>query len=145
MQTAMPSLQTEIEHRLAAVEPEVEVLLAERASANRVRLVIDHPNGVDLRLCERVTSHLRELLDDSGLEVSSPGPRRPLTRPDHYQRFVGRKARVRTREPRDGLRSFTGELVAASEETVTVAADGGVVSIPYDDIHRGNLVDEDGD
>jgi ribosome maturation factor RimP len=141
----MPPLQTEIEHRLAAVEPEVEVLLAEQASANRLRLVIDHPDGVDLGLCERVTGHLRELLEDYGLEVSSPGPQRPLTKPDHYRRFVGRRARVRTRQPRDGHRSFTGKLVGASDDEVTVAADAGVVSIPYDEINRGHLVaDEEG-
>ena len=55
----------------------------------RLRLFIDHPGGVDLALCERVTAHLRDLLVDYGLEVSSPGPERPLTKPDHFRRFVG--------------------------------------------------------
>ena len=107
-----------------------------------MRLFIDHPNGVDLALCERVTGHLRDLLVDFGLEVSSPGPQRPLTKPDHFRRYVGRRARVRTRTPRDGRGSFTGELVGASDEEVTVAADGGVVSIPYSEIGRSNLVEE---
>ena len=133
--------QADIEDRLSAVEPDVEVLVAEQVSASRVRLVIDHPDGVDLALCERVTHHLRDLLAETGLEVSSPGPRRPLTKPDHFRRFVGRRARVRTREERDGHRSFTGELVGASDEEVTVAADSGVVTIPYADINRGNLLE----
>ena len=47
---------------------------------------------------------------------------------------------MRTREPRDGHRSFTGELVGASDEEVTVAADAGVVSIPYSEISRSHLV-----
>jgi ribosome maturation factor RimP len=132
--------QFDIETRLAAVEPEVELLLCERIAAEKMRLVIDHPDGVTLALCERVTGHLGELLRDVGLEVSSPGPERPLTKPDHFRRYVGRRARVRTREPRDGHKSFTGELVDASDEAVTVAAHGGVVSIPYGDINRGNLV-----
>ena len=68
---------------------------------------------------------LRDLLVDYALEVSSPGPERPLTKPDHFRRFLGRRARVRTREPRDGHRSFTGELVGATDEEVTVAADDG--------------------
>ncbi|HEX2234563.1 MAG TPA: hypothetical protein VHG69_14490, partial [Thermoleophilaceae bacterium] len=85
-------------------------------------------------------NHLRDLLVDYGLEVSSPGPERPLTKPDHFRRFIGRRARVRTREPLDGHKSFTGELVGATEDEVTVAANGGVVSIPYSEINRSNLV-----
>ena len=95
-------LQSHIEKRLASAEPEVEVLACERVGAERLRLFIDHPDGVSLALCERVTEHLRELLFEYSLEVSSPGPQRPLTKPDHFRRFVGRRARVRLREPRDG-------------------------------------------
>ncbi len=134
-------LQADIEDRLSAVEPEVEVLVAAQVGAGRLRVVIDHPEGVDLALCERVTGHLRHLLVDYGLEVSSPGPERPLTKPDHFRRFLGRRARVRTREARDGHRSFTGELVGASDAEVTVAADAGLISIPYGDIKRSNLVE----
>ncbi|MDQ3721252.1 MAG: ribosome maturation factor RimP [Actinomycetota bacterium] len=134
-------IQTRIEDRLAAAEPEVEVIACERVAAERLRLTIDHPRGVDLALCERVTSHLRELLADYGLEVSSPGPQRPLTKPEHFRRFLGRRARVRTREAKDGHRSFTGELLGATEQEVTVAADTGIVSIPYSEINRSNLVE----
>ena len=135
------TVQTDIEQRLATAEPDVEVLACESAGPERLRLFIDHPNGVDLALCERVTNHLRPLLVDYGLEVSSPGPQRPLSKPDHFQRFLGRRARVRLREPRDGHRSFTGELVGASDEEVTVAADTGVVTIPYSQINRSNLLE----
>jgi ribosome maturation factor RimP len=134
-------VQMEIEERLARAEPEVEVLACEQVAAERLRLTIDHPAGVDLALCERVTGHLRELLVDYGLEVSSPGTRRPLTKPEHFQRFLGRRARVRTREARDGHKSFTGELLGATDHEVTVAAASGVVSIPYSEINRSNLVD----
>ena len=74
------------------------------------------------------------------LEVSSPGPERPLSKPEHFRRFLGRRARVRTRGDHDGRRSFTGELIGASDDRVTVAADTGVVSIPYAEIMRSNLV-----
>ena len=137
----MKDIQKDIESRLAATEPQVEGLLAEEISPSRLRLFIDHPDGVDLALCERVTGHLRDLLARYSLEVSSPGPERPLSRPDHFRRFVGRRARVRTRRPRDGRRTFTGELVGATGDEVTVAADNGVVSIPYSDIKRSNLVE----
>ena len=138
--TLVQPTQSDIESRLADVEPAVEVLLCERAGSEKLRLVIDHPDGVSLALCERVTGQLRELLRETGLEVSSPGPERPLTKPQHFRRFVGSRARVRTRAPREGRGSFTGELVDASDEAVTVASPEGLVSIPYDDIHRGNLL-----
>src|SRR5881227_2000894 len=128
--------QADIEARLADVEPGVEVILFAPANASTMRLVIDAPEGVTLATCERVTGHLRDLLQETGLEVSSPGPERPLTKPEHFRRYVGRRARIRTREECGGRRSFTGELVGANDEEVTVAADMGVVSIPYSDINR---------
>ena len=137
----MEVTQEYIEERLAPVEPDVDVLLVEQVSGGKVRLFVDHPNGVDLALCERVTNHLRDLLVDYSLEVSSPGPERPLSKPDHFRRFVGRRARVRTREEHDGRKTFTGELVGASDSEITVAADNGVVSIPYSDINRSNLLE----
>ncbi len=133
------SLQADVEARLATAEPDVEVLLAEVAG-DTLRLFIDHPEGVTLDLCERVTHELAELRERYALEVSSPGSDRPLTKPAHFTRFLGRRARIRTREPRDGHASFTGELVGANDAEVTIAADGGVVSIPYGAIARSNLV-----
>jgi ribosome maturation factor RimP len=142
--TPTDTLYTDIENRLAGPLPEVEVLACERVAAERLRLFIDHPDGVNLALCERVTKELGDLLAAYSLEVSSPGPERPLTKPDHFRRFLGRKARVRTRQPREGHKSFTGELVGASDEEVTVAADDGVVSIPYTEISRSHLVEGGG-
>jgi ribosome maturation factor RimP len=151
----MNQLQTEIEQRLAATEPEIEVLLAEVLGGRSLRVFIDHPEGVDLAMCERVTMLLNDLRERYSLEVSSPGSERPLTKPAHFRRFVGRRARVRVRHPRPvqrpvgargdqphAARSFTGELVGASEEEVTLAAEGGVIAIPYSEIRRSNLIEE---
>jgi ribosome maturation factor RimP len=136
----MSTIQAEIEARLSEVEPEVEVLLAEVVGSDLLRLFIDHPQGVTLDLCERVTKQLPELREKYALEVSSPGTERPLSKPEHFRRYVGRRARVRTRGDHDGRHSFTGELLNATDDVVTVAADSGVVSIAYADIHRSNLV-----
>ena len=152
----MNPLQADIERRLAHSEPDVEVLLAEVAGGRCLRVFIDHPEGVTLALCERVTLLLSDLRERYALEVSSPGSERPLTKPAHFRRFVGRRARVRTRHPRPApstagagaaqtartVRSFTGELVGASEREVTLAADGGVIAIPYSEIRRSNLIEE---
>ena len=136
----MSNLQDDIEARLAPVEPAVEVLLAEVVGGHTVRLFIDHPEGVSLDLCERVTHHLAPIREQYALEVSSPGAARPLTKPDHFRRFLGRRARVRLRDVHDGRRSLSGELVGADDAAVTLASEGGVVSIPYADIVRSNLV-----
>ena len=136
----MSNIQADIEARLAEAEPEVEVLLAEVVGGDLVRLFIDHPKGVTLDLCERVTNLLPHIREQYALEVSSPGVQRPLTKPEHFRRYVGRRAKVRTRDAKDGHKSFTGELLNATDDTVTVAASTGVVSIAYADIHRSNLV-----
>ena len=136
----MSAIQADIEARLSETEPEVEVLLAELVGGSLVRLFIDHPGGVTLDLCERVTGHLATVREQYALEVSSPGTERPLSKPEHFRRFVGHRARVRTRGDHDGRRSFTGELLGATDDEVTVAADTGVVSISYADIHRSNLL-----
>jgi len=140
---SITALQTEIEGRLATCEPTVEVLLVE-VSGTTLRLFIDHPDGVTLALCERVSGQLGDYRDRYSLEVSSPGQTRPLTKPQHYTRFLGRHARVRLRDPReDGHRSVTGELVGASEREVTIAAGDGLVTIPYEQIARSNLIPGD--
>lgn len=138
----MSAMQSDIEARLAASEPDVDVLLAEVLGGHTLRVFIDHPDGVTLALCGRVTHVLNDLRERYALEVSSPGTERPLSKPQHYQRFLGRRARVRTREARDGHRSFTGELVGASEDEVTIAADSGVVAIAYAEIQRSHLIEE---
>jgi ribosome maturation factor RimP len=139
---SVTALQIEIETRLAASEPEIEVLLAE-VSGSKLRLFIDHPDGVTLAVCERVSGRLGEYRDQYTLEVSSPGQDRPLTKPQHYTRFLGRRARVRLRDAAEGHKSLTGELVGASEREITIAAGDGVVTIPYERIARSNLIPGD--
>ena len=87
----MSSIQERIEAVLASAEPDVEVLLAEVVGGDRVRVFIDHPDGVSLALCERVTAHLGEIREEFALEVSSPGSERPLSKPEHFRRFLGRR------------------------------------------------------
>ena len=138
----MEELQEQIESRLREFDAAVELIALERPAAETLRLYIDHPNGVDLSLCERVTNQLRDLLQAWSLEVSSPGADRPLTKPEHFRRFMGRRVRVRTREAIEGQRSFTGTLTAADERRVRLDAPAGEVEIPLARIRRSNLVPE---
>src|SRR5215210_4042184 len=104
----LAELQTTIERRVGELDPRVEMVALERPAAEKLRLYIDHPDGVALALCERVTNQLRDLLEAWSLEVSSPGADRPLTKPEHYRRFLGRRVKVRTAGSIEGRRTFTG-------------------------------------
>jgi ribosome maturation factor RimP len=140
---SLAELQQRVETRLTAAEPEVEVLAVELAGSARspvLRIFIDRQSGVDLDLCARVTNQLRDLLTDYGVEVSSPGPERPLTKLDHYLRYLGRRVRVRTYGPIDGRKDFKGELIDADAGAVTLAGDWGSIRIPHEQIRRSNLI-----
>jgi ribosome maturation factor RimP len=136
----LAELQQTIERRVGELDPRVELVALERPAAETLRLYIDHPEGVDLALCERVTNEFRDLLESWSLEVSSPGVDRPLTKPEHYRRYLGRRIRVRTDEAIGGRRNFTGTLTTADDESVTLDADGSAVRIPLAGIRRSNLV-----
>ena len=140
-------LQTDIEQRLAESLPGCRVAGVRGGGVRAAAADVDHPDGVSLKLCEDVTRELGDLLAQYAIEVSSPGPQRPLTKPDHFRRFLGQRARVRTREPRNGHKSFTGELIGATEDEVTVAVDpeAALVSIPYKEISRSNLLERRGE
>ena len=71
----MTDLQQNIQQQLSDLDPDIDVVALEKPGNDSLRLFIDHPGGVDLALCERVTQHLRHLLADYSLEVSSPGPK----------------------------------------------------------------------
>jgi ribosome maturation factor RimP len=136
-------IQAAVEERVGAFEPDVEVLAVELIGGGRspvLRVFLDHAEGVDLELCARVTRHLRDLLRDYTVEVSSPGPERPLTKLEHYRRFMGRRVRVRTLQAIDGRRDFKGELIGADDSGVALAGEWGTVTIPHERIRRSNLV-----
>jgi ribosome maturation factor RimP len=123
--------------------PGVEVLALELAGPERFVVFVDHPNGVDHALCERVTTVLRPYLQKYAVDVSSPGTARPLRKPAHFERAVGRHVALRTADEIAGRKRFRGELVAAGERGLKLAPVGAEpVEIPYDAIVRGNLIDD---
>ncbi len=80
----MADLQQNIQEQLSELDSELGLVAIERPGNETLRIFIDHPSGVDLALCERVTRQLGDLLNEYSLEVSSPGPkyRRPATTSD---------------------------------------------------------------
>ena len=77
----MPDLQEDIKQQLSELDSELDVVAVEQPGTEMLRIYIDHPEGVDLALCERVTKHLSHLLAEYSLEVSSPGPKYSRTDP----------------------------------------------------------------
>jgi len=136
------TLQQEIAPRVEHDLPGVDVLAVELVTPSRFCVYVDHPQGVDHELCARVTALLRDYLGEYSVDVSSPGPERPLRKPAHFARFVGHKVSLRTDVPVSGRSKFKGTLKDAGESTVTLGVDDSDVTIPYESIVRGNLIDE---
>ena len=146
----MPShdeIERRVETTLAAALPQVDLLelTVLAAQGGTLRLVVDHPDGVDHEVCAAVTRALDEagLLEEYGAEVWSPGPEPPLRRPEHFRRAVGRQVRIRV-EGEDGARSVSGTLVDADDVAVRVEAAEGIVEIPLARVRRASAVEEVG-
>jgi ribosome maturation factor RimP len=136
-------LAREVAMRIEQGLPGVEVLAVELAGPERFTVFIDHPQGVDHALCERVTNVLRSYLDRYTVDVSSPGLDRPLRKPAHFRSAIGRKVSLRTADEIGGRKRFKGTVEAAGDRTLALGvANGGRLDIPYDAIVRGNLIDE---
>jgi len=136
------TLYREVTQKVEAGIPDVEVLALELSGPERMTVYVDHPAGVDHALCERVTDVLRGYLDRYSLEISSPGFDRPIRKPAHFRRALGRRVQLRTESPIDGRQRFRGELVDAGERTFELRSGDDTIEIPYDAIVRGNLIDE---
>jgi ribosome maturation factor RimP len=131
-------LHREVASRVADAMPEVEVLAVELRGPEHLAVYLDRPGGVDHELCARVTNVLRDYLNAYSLEVSSPGLERPLRTRSHFEQAVGRRVSIRTAGRKKRLKA---EVVRAGEGAVTLAA-GDEIDVPYDEIVRGNLIDE---
>lgn len=122
-------------------------LKSEGGRGGRVlRLYLDKEGGPSVDELSRVSHGLSDLLDEHEdivegaytLEVSSPGINRPLRRPEHFARFIGKKVRVRTRDMINGRRAFLGELLEVSAQTIAVNQDGARWDIPFSQIEKSN-------
>ncbi|MFH1991159.1 MAG: ribosome maturation factor RimP [Pseudomonadota bacterium] len=126
----------------------VHIEYQREAGGRILRLFIDRPGGITLDDCVCINRQAGDLLDvyleNAGpysLEVSSPGPHRPLSKALDYERFMGKQARIRTRQPIGGQRNFKGALAGISEGIVRLSVEGTIVSIPFGEIARAQLVE----
>ena len=128
----------------------MELILVEyvpEKGGKTLRLYIDKPGGITLDDCAFVSHQVGDILDvnleGSGsynLEVSSPGPERPLAKIDDFERFEGNIIKIKTSRPIDGQKKFKGILSGIFEGVVTLSIENKTVAIPFQDITRARLV-----
>ncbi len=154
----MTNLLTKKENRLlealqASAEGRgVEIVTVEVIGSSKspvVRVYIDTPDGVSFKELTESQEWIGELMDEIDpfpgaytLEVSSPGIDRPLRTPEHFARFAGEQAKVRTTAPMDGRSNFKGRIVSADADVLVLELDDGRAEMPFSAIRRANLVGE---
>jgi ribosome maturation factor RimP len=131
------------------VLPEGTELVEARFSGGPLLTVLlDREDGpVDHEFCSRIASVVAPAVEAEGydgpIEVSSAGIERPLTRPEHFRRFVGHEAKVRIGEPLDGRRNFTGVIERAGEDAFVLRlSEGAEVELPFGSVTRANLKED---
>src|SRR5476649_354867 len=122
-------LQREVTRMVEKAIPGIEVLALKLNGSERFCVFIDHPQGVDHALCERVTHVLQPYLDTYGVEVSSPGFDRPLRKKEHFERALGQIVRIKA-----GSQRAKGEVISTTERSVQVQNGSEPMDIPYEAI-----------
>ncbi len=126
-----------------------ELIEARFSGGPLLTLLVDREDGpVDHEFTSNVISRVSPALEEEGydglVEVSSPGIDRPLTKPEHFRRFVGHEAKVKVAEPIDGRRNFLGRIENANETSfVLKLLEGGAeVELPFGSVARANLKED---
>ena len=132
-----------------AVEHGIEIVTLEIVGAKKsptIRVYIDTEHGVGFDELSSAQSWIGELMDELDpfpgaymLEVSSPGIDRPLRTLEHFDRFSGEKAVVKTTKPLDGRSSFSGTLKGTQEDKVLIECDGTIFEVPYEAVKKANV------
>jgi ribosome maturation factor RimP len=121
----------------------------QRESGGRIlRLYIDKPGGISLDDCVGVSRQMGDILDvhlqEAGpynLEVTSPGPERPLAKKQDFARFKGSRVKIRTNQLLNGQKNFTGVLLGISGDDVKLQIGEQVINLSYEDISKARLVE----
>jgi len=121
----------------------------QRESAGRIlRLYIDKHGGINLDDCVGISRQMADILDvhlpeigPYNLEVTSPGPERPLAKKQDFEKFKGSRVKLRTNQPVSGQKNFTGVLLGISDDQVKLQIDGQIFNLSYPAITKARLVE----
>jgi ribosome maturation factor RimP len=136
------AMAEDVERVLGAAMPALDVVDVKVVPGGILRVLIDHPEGIDHERCAEAGRALAPFRERFALEVSSPGIPRPLTKPAHFARFAGREADVRFHTVFEGRRKLRGEILECTAQHVVVRDGDGVLELPFAAISRAHLVEE---
>ena len=112
-----------------------------------LRVFIDSPNGISIDDCTNVSHAIDPIIDEADpidvsyyLEVCSPGLERELTRPNHFEKSVGKTVKIKLYKAVDGVKELTGILKSAAERVV-IETENSEYSLDYKDISKARLCD----
>jgi ribosome maturation factor RimP len=112
-----------------------------------VRIYIDHPDGINVDDCAKVSRQVSSVFDvedpimgEYTLEVSSPGMDRPLFRLEQYPLYIGEQVKIKLRSPFDGRRNFAGRLSAVEGDEVVVAVEDNEYLLPFELIDKASII-----
>jgi ribosome maturation factor RimP len=127
----------------------IDVELGGPGGRQTLRLFIDKASGVSLDDCTAISRAVSAALDVEDpiegaydLEVSSPGLDRPLKTAEHFQKFAGKRVRVKTFGPLpecENRRSFVGILQNYDNGTIVIDVDGKVFRVPHAQVSKANV------
>ena len=126
----------------------VDIQLLGGGGTRVLRIFIDKPEGVTHADCEFISQNAGTILDVEDvipggkytLEVSSPGIERKLLKPQDYQRFQGKKARITLRDAVEGRRNWEGMLAGLSDGAVSLETEPGKTrQFPLEQVEKANL------
>ena len=131
----------------AAEELELIQVEFQRESNGRIlRLYVDKPGGIRLDDCVGVSRQMGDILDvhldnvgPYSLEVTSPGPERPLARKRDFDKFKGNLVKIKTNQPLDGRKNFKGVLLGISGDEVSLQTKEQIITIAHPDIFKARL------
>jgi ribosome maturation factor RimP len=132
----------------SALPKGAELVEARISGGPLLTLLVDREDGpVDHEFCSAVISRVSPLLEEEGygglIEVSSPGIDRPLTKPEHFERFIGHEVKVRVAEPIEGRRNFTGAIERTNETGFLLKlSEDAEVELPFGSVTRANLKED---
>ena len=126
----------------------VDVEYQREANGRILRLYIDKPDGITLNDCAGVSRQMGDILDVNlaeigpyNLEVTSPGPERPLAKHADFEKFRGNRVKIKTSRPLNGQKNFTGILKGICGEQVNLQSGEDAIMIPYQDIAKARLAE----
>ncbi|MDD4555944.1 MAG: ribosome maturation factor RimP [Alphaproteobacteria bacterium] len=124
----------------------VRVMLMGQARPT-LQIMIDNKNGKPIIVddCVKVSKAIEEPLDlnidiEYVLEVSSPGVDRPLTKIEHFEKFVGFEAKIDTLTAVEERKRFKGKLLSVKGDKIEIETDGNNYTVSFDNVLKSKLV-----